>query len=155
QQASSTTHRLARADIRMSATAHATLRAVATVLVAHAIAYMLLGILPRVGAATFGIGAADPAVLERFTATTGAVQSYPKALAGLLQWDFGKTLDGISVRSVIYAGLVWSFPIFSVSLIWTINCSTVALFWPHVLARSGLQWAIAFVSFVPAFVPGF
>jgi ABC-type dipeptide/oligopeptide/nickel transport system permease component len=134
---------------------HVIFRPTCTVLGAHALAYALLRFLPEIGIAIFGIGAADPAVLERFSAQADAVHSYPDALLRLLKWNFGSTLDGVQVSTALQWSIGHSAPLIGIGLGWTALICCTMLCRPTFLRRPTVRSVTEFFSFLPAFVPAF
>lgn len=130
-------------------------KAIATVFIAHFTAYTLVAFLPTTGIVILGIGAADPNVLENYRAQFDIPDSYQKAFIQLISWDFGKTLDGVSVSSTLYTGLAQSMPILAISFSLIITAILFALFWPRVISGNITRGLLEFATFLPAFLPAF
>lgn len=131
------------------------LRAVATVFVAHAFIYALVGALPRTGIAVLGLSAAQESSLSHFLATTDPPESYLEALARLITMEFGKSLDGVAVSTLMAQSTLTSLPVLGLSLGITATTTMLVLVWPHLLAPRVVRGGFEFLTFLPAFVPAF
>lgn len=130
-------------------------RFVATVLVAHALAYALVCALPAIGVAVFGLGAADQTVLSQFRERVDAPVSYWDALYRVFAGNWGRTLDGASVAHSLYSSFSNSLPPLAISLAVLVLSIVLALQFPRMLAQMGASYTAGFLGFIPAYLPGF
>jgi ABC-type dipeptide/oligopeptide/nickel transport system permease component len=130
-------------------------RALSTVLIAHAVAFALVGLLPKTGIAVLGIGAADPAVLVHYYDQLEVPRSYHEALCDLVAWNFGKTLDQVSAAKTMEAAIAHSLPLLLVSNVLLAAATGAAFFWPSVFMGAYRRRLFEFLTFVPAYLPGF
>lgn len=131
------------------------MKAVATVLVAHGLGYVLTGVLPKVGIGVLGVGAADPTALAHFGAKLDVPQNYLEALSHLLVGDLGRTVDQVSVASALAAAIVRSLPVLFIATAVFAGCTLLALFWPQRFATAGRRGVFEFLTFIPVFMPSF
>jgi ABC-type dipeptide/oligopeptide/nickel transport system permease component len=130
-------------------------KAVATVLLAHCMAYVLVGALPKAGVAILGIGAADSDALKRFQMEVDAPRTYIEAFYRLVSFDFGRSMDGTSVTTVVATALKGSMPLLVVSGTIIALTMAVTLMRPRHLMHSVVQQTSEFLAFIPAYLFGF
>ena len=111
--------------------------------------------LPDVGIAVFGIGAADKSVLTGFQARVDVPSSYWEALSRLVAGNLGLTLDGRPVVRALYEGLAGSLPLVCTGLGLFATATVISLYLPRALSKLRVAWAIDFLAFVPAYLPPF
>lgn len=131
------------------------LRAAATVFVAHALVYALIGALPQTGIAILGLGAAQESALSRYAETADAPESYLEALARFFTMDFGRSLDGVAVSALLVQSVLTSLPVLGLSLAITAAAVILALARPRLFAPALVRGGFEFLTFLPAFVPAF
>lgn len=125
------------------------LAAVAVVLGAHALAYFLVNVLPDATLIALGLEGAKQEVLANLQAEA-IRRPYAETLLGLLQFDFGRTLDGVRVSEEIGRALALSAP--RIAGAFTLVCVAVFI---TAFARRVPRTLVSFLSFLPPYVPAF
>jgi len=124
-----------------------------SILGAHALAYLLVGVLPDAAVISLGLESARSEVVAAFHADHG-IRPYSQVIADAAHLDLGTTLDGIPVSKELGHALASSFPRLVIAGLAIVLASVVtAILAP---ARSGaLDRAASFLAFLPPYVMPF
>ena len=124
-----------------------------TVLGAHAVAYLLVGVLPNAAVSALGIFSANKELLSAFSQAF-APRTYVAALGGVFTGDLGRTLDGQSVAVELIRSIYESAPRVAASIFLLAGLCVATAMW--VKDRTSVLPEVAdFVAFLPPFVAPF
>ncbi len=127
--------------------------AVATVLLGHAIAFLLVRTLPDAAIVALGLEGANAAAVAAFRATQPP-RDYLTALIGIPRLELGTTLDGVSVTDELGLALRASAPRFFVALGGMVTAVALMASYAPPLGKRGVRVA-QFLAFVPPYVAPF
>ncbi|MEL6416026.1 MAG: ABC transporter permease subunit [Pseudomonadota bacterium] len=131
------------------------LRAFATTVVANIVAFTLVGYLPTVGVAFLGIGAANPNAVEAFNKTLKVPESFGEAILQTFLFQWGNTLNDVSVVRMLWDAVQTSAPVFFTSCALIFALIALGVLQPSHFKSGRLRSFIGFISFLPAFLPPF
>lgn len=124
-----------------------------TILGAHAVAYLLIGVLPNAAVSALGIFSGNQELLSAFSLSF-APRTYIEAVSGLFVGDLGRTLDGQAVTLELTRALGASVPRLVASMFLLAALCFATAMW--VKERTALLQDVAdFVAFLPPFVAPF
>lgn len=139
----------------MSTLALLGIRFLGTVIVAHWLAYFLVGALPDLGLAMLGISAVQEGALTEFTAKMDLPAGYFDSASRMLHLKLGQNLDGVPVNDVLWASITDSAIPFAISLSAVLIVISVFAAFPQLLLNPVVEAGSEFLTFVPAYVPSF
>ncbi len=120
---------------------------------AHALAYLLVGVLPDAAVVYLGLDSARDEVLAAFRADHG-IRSYSQVIRDATSFNFGMTLDGVPVSRELGHALAASLPRLVLASLAILLASLItAVLAP---ARNGaLDRVASFLAFLPPYIMPF
>lgn len=125
------------------------LTAAAVVLGAHALAYLLLNVLPDATLIALGLEGAKQEVLANLQ-SEAVRRPYTETLLGLLKLDFGRTIDAVPVSEELGRALILSAPRIAGAFALVCMAAFFAAF-----VRRVPRTLVSFLSFLPPYVSAF
>lgn len=119
---------------------------------AHALTYLLVGVLPDAAVVSLGIEGTKQEVLAAYQ-SVHETRSYAKVIVDLIHFDLGQTLDGVPVVKEIMDALSYSAPRLTLSFILVSGVVTAAALLPP--SQTADPVVASFLAFLPPYVMPF